>query len=92
MTKIPTIKYAQDAIPIDAIPLSDVFNIVYCTVAAHPEILRQNLDQSWLDILEKNRERDRGLHPELLPSGDIERWSRLSEQNLRVDKWSVCQG
>jgi hypothetical protein len=21
----------------------------------------------------------------------IERWSRLSEQNLRVDKWSVCQ-
>jgi hypothetical protein len=23
---------------------------------------------------------------------DILRWSRLSEQNLRVDKWSVCQG
>ena len=21
-----------------------------------------------------------------------QRWSRLSEQNLRVDKWSVCQG
>ena len=21
-----------------------------------------------------------------------ERWSRLSEQNLRIDKWSVCQG
>jgi hypothetical protein len=21
-----------------------------------------------------------------------ERWSRLSEQNLRVDKWNVCQG
>ena len=21
-----------------------------------------------------------------------ERWSRLSEQNLRVDKWSVCRG
>jgi hypothetical protein len=20
------------------------------------------------------------------------RWSRLSEQNLRVDKWSVCRG
>jgi hypothetical protein len=20
------------------------------------------------------------------------RWSRLSEQNLRIDKWSVCQG
>jgi hypothetical protein len=22
----------------------------------------------------------------------VERWSRLSEQNLRVDKWSVCRG
>jgi hypothetical protein len=22
----------------------------------------------------------------------LERWSRLSEQNLRVDKWSVCRG
>jgi hypothetical protein len=21
-----------------------------------------------------------------------ESWSRLSEQNLRVDKWSVCRG
>jgi hypothetical protein len=21
-----------------------------------------------------------------------QRWSRLSEQNLRVDKWSVCRG
>jgi hypothetical protein len=24
--------------------------------------------------------------------GDIESWSRLSEQNLRVDKWSACRG
>jgi hypothetical protein len=22
----------------------------------------------------------------------IESWLRLSEQNLRIDKWSVCQG
>ena len=22
----------------------------------------------------------------------IERWSRLSEQNFRVDKWSLCRG
>jgi hypothetical protein len=21
-----------------------------------------------------------------------QRWFRLSEQNLRIDKWSVCQG
>jgi hypothetical protein len=21
-----------------------------------------------------------------------ERWSRLSEQNFRIDKWSVCRG
>jgi hypothetical protein len=23
---------------------------------------------------------------------DVESWSRMSEQNLRVDKWSVCRG
>jgi Caspase domain len=23
---------------------------------------------------------------------DLERWSRLSEQNFRVDKWSLCRG
>jgi hypothetical protein len=22
----------------------------------------------------------------------VQRWSRLSEQNLRIDKWSVCRG
>jgi len=24
--------------------------------------------------------------------GQAESWLRLSEQNLRIDKWSVCQG
>jgi hypothetical protein len=24
--------------------------------------------------------------------GGGQRWSRLSEQNLRIDKWSVCRG
>ena len=22
----------------------------------------------------------------------VKRWSRLSEQNFRIDKWSVCRG
>jgi len=22
----------------------------------------------------------------------LQSWSRLSEQNLRLDKWSICQG
>jgi hypothetical protein len=24
--------------------------------------------------------------------GDLVNWSRLSEQNFRVDKWSLCRG
>ena len=27
-----------------------------------------------------------------LLSGEGERWSRLSEQNFRFDKWSLCRG
>jgi hypothetical protein len=26
------------------------------------------------------------------PQMDAQSWSRMSEQNLRVDKWSVCRG
>ena len=26
------------------------------------------------------------------PQTGVQSWSRLSEQNLRVDKWSVCRG
>jgi hypothetical protein len=26
------------------------------------------------------------------PGPLVERWSRLSEQSFRVDKWSVCRG
>jgi len=31
-------------------------------------------------------------YPDADHLASIERWSRLSEQNLRIDKWSVCRG
>ncbi|HWF66849.1 MAG TPA: hypothetical protein VN670_06075 [Acidobacteriaceae bacterium] len=33
-----------------------------------------------------------GSSTRLLGLRNIQSWSRLSEQNLRVDKWSVCRG
>ena len=40
-------------------------------------------------------ERLQRIHPDLriaIVVPTIESWSRLSEQNLRYDKWSVCRG
>jgi hypothetical protein len=37
------------------------------------------------------RQREAVMRPGPTLDTDL-RWSRLSEQNLRIDKWSVCQG
>jgi hypothetical protein len=52
-------------------------------------------DYSFIDATTGTTGACRMMIFEVSPDGstrDIERWSRLSEQIFRVDKWSLCQG
>ena len=69
-------KYVKDPIPAKAILLGDAFDWACEEIYANPEILT-TLGE-FQEILKLNRERE-------------ERWSRLSEQIFRVDKWGVCR-
>jgi hypothetical protein len=45
------------------------------------DVLKKIIQQTW----------EMGENYVTLIHGHVS-WSRLSEQNLRVDKWSICQG
>ncbi len=40
----------------------------------------------------KQKDRRAAVSPKSDHAGSVLRWSRLSEQDLRFDRWSICQG
>jgi hypothetical protein len=77
------IPWAEDAIPKEAISLTDAFGCIVSLVSDHPELLPK-FDEEWSEALRKSREEEGkiGHDPETFDKELEEEWHRRKEANL----------
>src|ERR1700737_3918303 len=77
------IPWAKDAIPKEAISLTDAYGCVVSLVSDHPELLPK-FDEEWSEVLRKSREEEGkiGHDPETFDKELEEEWHRRKEANL----------
>jgi hypothetical protein len=74
---------ADDAIPTDAISLTDAYERLVGIICDHPELLPK-FDEDWSEALRKSREEERKIQddPEAFDKELEEEWHRRKEANL----------
>jgi hypothetical protein len=77
------IPISEDAIPKDAISLTDAFGYIVSFIGDHPELL-PTFDQQWSEALEKSREEERRIQhgAETFDQELEQEWHRRKEANL----------
>ena len=77
------IPWAGDAIPLNAISLTDAYNCVVILVCDHHELLPK-FDEDWSEALQKSREEERKIQvdKEAFDKQLEEEWHRRKEANL----------
>ncbi len=77
------IPWADDAIPLNAISLTDAYDYVVSLISDHPELLPK-FNEHWSETLRKSREEERSIQvdQEAFDEGLEEYWHRRKEANL----------
>ena len=86
---------SRDAVPLNAILLTDAYRAVESAIEERPGLIEQRLDSYWLETIEKNRKLDRQNNKDTAPE-EIDLWhldraaNMLLRQNLQEGKLRAC--